>query len=144
MKSRLVGLLVVVVVLTMALMLPARAEAAPAAWGWGTCAQWYTVGWGENLYRIALWHGTTVAHLQALNGLANPNYIRYGQTLCVSGYAPGGPHGPYGHGFWYTVRYGDTLYGLAARYGVSVWALTASNHIPYPNWIYAGQVLWIP
>lgn len=135
------GLIVLIGLLAATLAMPAQVAAAPATW-WGTpwCSQWHTVGWGENLFRISLRYGTTVGHLQALNGIANPNYIQYGQTICVRGSGWETPH----YGFWYTVRWGDTLYGIGRRYGVSVSAILAHNYIPYPNLIYVGQKIWIP
>lgn len=42
---------------------------------------------------------------------------------------------------WYRVRYGDTLYSIAWRFGVTVWQLTQWNQLPNPNVIYAGMVL---
>ncbi len=45
---------------------------------------------------------------------------------------------------YYVVRYGDTLSAIAARFGVSTWALARANGIWNPNHIYAGQVLYIP
>src|SRR5690242_6793857 len=45
---------------------------------------------------------------------------------------------------WYVVRYGDTLFGIAARYGVSWWYLAQINGISNPNFIYAGMVLALP
>ena len=47
------------------------------------CAVSYTVKRGDNLSSIAAANGTTVAAMTQLNGLANPNMIRAGQTLCV-------------------------------------------------------------
>jgi putative chitinase len=44
----------------------------------------------------------------------------------------------------YTVRLGDTLSGIARRFGVTVAALAQANHITNINRIYAGQVLIIP
>ncbi|GBC85673.1 hypothetical protein HRbin11_02123 [bacterium HR11] len=45
----------------------------------------------------------------------------------------------------YTVRPGDTLSGIARRFGVSVRDLLKSNpHIQDPDHIFPGQVLWIP
>jgi LysM repeat protein len=48
-----------------------------------TCSVTYTVRPGDNLSSIARANGTTVSALTQLNGLANPNMIRAGQTLCV-------------------------------------------------------------
>jgi len=38
---------------------------------------------GENLFGIALQYGVTVEELAALNGIANPSYIRAGQVLLI-------------------------------------------------------------
>jgi LysM repeat protein len=45
---------------------------------------------------------------------------------------------------YYVVRYGDTMDLIAGRYGVSSWALARANGVWNPNYIYAGQVLYIP
>ncbi|MEE8390973.1 MAG: PA14 domain-containing protein [Anaerolineae bacterium] len=42
------------------------------------------------------------------------------------------------------VQRGETLYSIARRYGVSVWAIANVNRITNPNRIYAGQRLIIP
>jgi LysM repeat protein len=44
---------------------------------------------------------------------------------------------------FYTVRAGDTLAKIAARYGTTVWKLASLNGIPNPNYIRVGQVLCI-
>ena len=45
----------------------------------------------------------------------------------------------------YTVRKGDTLWGIAKRYGVSLTALIAVNpQIKNPNLIYPGDRVRIP
>lgn len=44
----------------------------------------------------------------------------------------------------YTVRVGDTLSAIAARFGVSLSALVRANGIADPNRIYVGQRLTIP
>ncbi len=44
----------------------------------------------------------------------------------------------------YVVRRGDTLYRIAARFGVPVATIVRLNHISNPNRIYVGQRLRIP
>ncbi len=44
---------------------------------------------------------------------------------------------------FYTVQPGDTLYGIASRYGVSVDALIQANNLS-GGYIYVGQQLRIP
>lgn len=44
----------------------------------------------------------------------------------------------------YTVKSGDTLSGIAARFGTTVEAITAANGITNPRLIRVGQVLTIP
>jgi hypothetical protein len=47
------------------------------------CAVTYTVRAGDSLSGIAVANGTSVSALAQLNGIANPNMIRAGQTLCI-------------------------------------------------------------
>ena len=44
----------------------------------------------------------------------------------------------------YVVQQGDTLSGIAARFGVSEQALMAANNLRDPNRLFAGQELAIP
>ncbi len=135
---RVYGLLCVVAILAM-LLVAAPASAAPAATAGGSgCGQFYTVRYGDTLYRIAVRFGTTTWALARLNGITNPNSITAGQTICVK------PGGSVPWGFLYTVKCGETLYSIARRYGWSVWYLASVNHIADPNRIYCGQVILIP
>lgn len=43
-----------------------------------------------------------------------------------------------------TVKWGDTLYSIAVRYGTTVGALVQANNLPNANFVYAGQHLVIP
>lgn len=45
---------------------------------------------------------------------------------------------------YYTVQAGDTLSGIAARFGTTLEILAELNQIPDPNLIYTGQMLRIP
>ncbi|WET83263.1 LysM peptidoglycan-binding domain-containing protein [Amycolatopsis sp. QT-25] len=54
------------------------------------------------------------------------------------------PPPPAAGGGTYTVRSGDTLSGIAAKFGTSVAALVALNAISNPNLIHPGQTLRLP
>ena len=43
----------------------------------------------------------------------------------------------------YVVQHGDTLYHIAVRFGTTMQAIIAANHLSYP-WIKSGQTLIIP
>jgi LysM repeat protein len=47
-------------------------------------------------------------------------------------------------GFYHPVQDGETLAGIARRYGVTPAALCAANELPDCNIIGAGQMLWVP
>ncbi len=44
----------------------------------------------------------------------------------------------------YTVQRGDTLYSIARRHNTTTAELARLNNIVNPNWLYPGQVLWLP
>jgi len=54
------------------------------------------------------------------------------------------PVPPGGVGFPYVVQWGDTVYGIARRFGVSAAAIIQANNLANPNFIWVGQVLIIP
>lgn len=95
----------------------------------------YTVQKGDTLSGIAAKYGVSWQTLQALNGLADPNKIYPGQVLKV----PGAGNAPAGQS--YTVKSGDTLSGIAAKFGTSWQHLAQINNLSNPNLIYPGQVL---
>lgn len=94
---------------------------------------------GQTLTSISRWYGVDYWTLARLNGIVNPNRIYVGQRLLIpvagSNVAPGTT---------YIVRPGDTLTAIAARSGVSVWAIAQANAIYNLQRIYAGQRLIIP
>ena len=47
-------------------------------------------------------------------------------------------------GYWYTVRFGDTLSSIGRYTGISPWSIANANGLSNPNYIWAGQRLWIP
>lgn len=97
----------------------------------------YVVQPGDTLSGIALRFGTTVSNLSSINNISDPNKIYAGQVLRLSGSPSSGQT-------LYTVRSGDTLSGIAARFGTSYQVLAQINGISDPDKIYAGQQLRIP
>ncbi|MCC6615019.1 MAG: LysM peptidoglycan-binding domain-containing protein [Anaerolineae bacterium] len=132
---------IVVMLLLLIGPMPASAETEQTASGPG-CSMWYVVKPGDTLNKIAAKYGTTASYLASLNGLANPNFIRSGATLCVRAGSP--PPPTPACGYWYTVKPGDTLNKIGQWTGWSAWQLANVNCIPNPDRIYAGQKLWIP
>ena len=103
---------------------------------------YYIVKWGDTLTSIAWQFGTTVEAIMQANNLYSPSYIYAGQLLVIPRgvtWPPGQPPATY-----YTVQVGDTLAGIAWRYGTTVAALMAANNLANPSLIYPGQVLVIP
>jgi LysM repeat protein len=128
---------VLIAVLLASLATTSSAFAAPALAG--QCGSSVTVVSGDTLRKIADRCGVSVAALR----LANPeigwgNLIYPGQVLQL----PGTILGTDGGYFIYIVARGDTLKGLAIRFGTTVNALLAANPGIYnPNVIYEGQRL---
>jgi putative chitinase len=130
------------------LRIPARTGPYyPPGGGWGGG---YVVRHGDTLSGIAYRFGVSVNALVRVNGIVNRNRIYAGQRLRIpgggGGYYPGGGgyYPPAGGGRYYRVRAGDTLSGIAWRYGVTTWSIANANGLSNPNVIYAGQSLYIP
>jgi len=79
--------------------------------------------------------------LAAYNNIANPNLILAGQTLRIP--APTPLPASVGLAQTYTVKPGDTLGNIAARFGLTVDQLAAANNISNVDLIDAGQALTI-
>jgi LysM repeat protein len=104
------------------------------------CGCVHTVRWGETLSQIARRYGTSVWALARMNCIRNVNYIWAGQRLCVPCTCCIPPRCRLVH----VVRPGETLYGIALRYGTWVPVLVRVNGLRNPNLIFVGQRLCIP
>lgn len=99
----------------------------------------YIVKAGDTLSGIAAKFGTTYQKIAADNGIANPNIIHPGQVLKINGSSKVTNN----TGREYIVKSGDTLSGIAARFGTSYQKIARDNGIANPNIIHPGQVLKI-
>lgn len=102
----------------------------------------YTVKPGDSIVGIALKHKVKVSALLNANGLTLSSAIHPGQTLQIpTATAPSGTvAGPTTH----TVKAGDYLTGIAARYHVTTSALLKANGFTLASVIMPGQVLTLP
>lgn len=107
----------------------------------------YTVKAGDTLSAIASRYSTSSSTLASLNSLSNPNLIYVGQVLKVSSNAStssstsSSANSTVTTAASYTVKTGDTLSAIAAKYGTTYQALASTNSISNPNDIYVGQVI---
>ena len=110
----------------------------------------YEVRIGDTLDEIARAHDTTVQELLALNDIADPRRIVPGQQIRLpSPYPTPTPPPtftplPTNFPVTYPVQEGDSLFIIAARYGVSVVELAQVNGIVDYEDLTVGQVLIIP
>ena len=130
-------LIAVLVMLVFAMVVPVASAAPPAAPS-AAGGYWYRVNYGDTLYGISWYTGVPVQNIANANGISNVNWIYAGQYLWIPTVAPV-PSGTY-----HTVQWGETLYSISVAYGVNMWTIAQANGIYNLNWIYAGQVLYIP
>ncbi len=137
---------IVLFVVVLSFVLAPTALAAPAP-QYAQCGYWYQVRWGDTLSSISRYTGVSTWAIAQANGLSNPHYIYAGQRLWIPCQTPQ-PYPPPpprpACGYWYPVRFGQTLSGIAAQTGVSAYTIAAVNGLANPNVIYAGMSLWIP
>ena len=95
----------------------------------------YTVKKGDSLYSIAKKYDTTVDKLKTTNNLSSNN-LSIGQVLKIPGTSTELPN-------THTVSKGETLYGIASKYGVSIDDIKKLNNLTSSN-LSIGQVLLLP
>lgn len=102
----------------------------------------HIVARGETLSMIANKYGLSVEELIEYNRLNNPNLILPGQELLL---APAGNEtvGTTAS-FMHTVQRGETVWGLARLYNVSMEEIIAANNITDPRTLETGRRLIIP
>ena len=120
--------------------------------------QRHKVGNGETLGVIASRYGSSVSAIQRMNGISNANRIYVGMELVIPAKGGGPPPGaalastsgggtrsktsaPKQSTTYHTVRRGEALSSIAARYGVETSDLMRWNGIKNANKVQAGQKL---
>lgn len=98
----------------------------------------YTVKAGDTLYGISNQFGVSVTELAELNGIKGSN-LAIGQILKIPSSSGTNPNNM----FMYTVKSGDTLYGIARKFGTTVEEIMNLNYFKDTN-IKPGDVIRIP
>jgi LysM repeat protein len=90
----------------------------------------------ETLGGIARKYGVSTATLQSFNGISNPNLLFVGKKLKIPSTSVSQID--------YVIKTGDSLGGIASRFGVKASDLISINGIDQPNLIKVGQKITIP
>lgn len=125
----------------------ARRMSEPVVAAGTSTGAYHRVRSGETISEIADEYGVTQRELLTWNRLDRRGRIRAGQRLRVSSpdSRPPVPANPVGAaGKTHIVQRGETLEGLAKRYGVSVQALRQANGLEERGTLKAGVALRIP
>jgi membrane-bound lytic murein transglycosylase D len=119
--------------------------ATPRAQSRGEGTLTYTVQRGDTLSAIAARHGTSIAALAEANGISLHSILRPGDRLVIpeNGRARA-PRVSGAGGQVHRARWGDTLWNLSRRYGVSVGDLERANPFLSSRQLQAGDQLIIP
>ncbi|NIW24001.1 MAG: LysM peptidoglycan-binding domain-containing protein, partial [Gammaproteobacteria bacterium] len=113
---------------------------------------YHRVGRGDTISQIAERYSVSMRSLVELNGLRSRNFIRAGQVLRLPGNGEATPMtlaqldgGDVGSGDagTYIVRAGDSINGIASRFGIDERVILARNGIRDRNRIFVGQELLI-
>ena len=99
----------------------------------------YTVQSGDSWWWIAYKYGMSMYTLASNNGKTINSVIHPGDVIRVSGtsYSSVASH------TYYTVRSGDSFWGIARKYGISMYTLAANNGKSIYSLIYPGESLYI-
>ena len=98
----------------------------------------YVVKKGDTLYGISNQFGVSVTELADINNV-DAYSLKEGQSLIIPSQSGSNPDNM----FLYTVKKGDTLYGIARIYNVSVDSIKELNYF-IDNNLVVGQVIRIP
>lgn len=100
--------------------------------------QKYIVKKGDTLYGISNQFGVSVTELAEINGIKGSN-LNIGEVLIIPNKSGDNPNNM----FMYTVKDGDTLYGISRKYNTTVEEIVNLNYLKN-NIITPGMVIRIP
>ena len=109
----------------------------------GSAEDFHMVRPGDTLASIAGAHGISVESLAEANGITDPNRIYAGTRLRLAA-AAALPTPPVEQHQIHLVRPGETLSGIASRFGTTASAIAQANGIADPDLIVVGAALSVP
>ncbi len=129
-----VGAVVAAVLTAILISHPARADSQTIT---------HAVAWGETLYSLARVYNISSETIANANRIGANSWLYAGQRLTIPAYGNQSnflvtPSG------YYTVRAGDSLENISARFNLSLDALAAANDLPRDGMLYVGWLLKIP
>lgn len=119
----------------------------------------YKIRQGDTLYALSAHYGVSVDIILQFNPGVRPNTLQIGQKLMIPAFrdvAPPPPpkaaaadaspkdYGPDTYRHTYTVQSGDTLWGIARKYNISVDELKYFNKMGNRDILKAGSVIRVP
>jgi LysM repeat protein len=102
----------------------------------------YTIVAGDTLFSLAQRFGVTQQSILDLNPSINPNDLRVAQIICIPN-APAPSMCP-ANTFAYTIMVGDSIAGLAQRFGVTPQSILDANPGLDPANLTVGRQICIP
>ena len=108
---------------------------------------YHVVQRGDTLSGLAVRYGTSMAELRRLNNMSKTSVLQAGRKLKLPGDAapqPAPASQPMSRPSYHVVQRGDTLSGLAARYGTSMAELRRLNNMSKTSVLQAGRKLKLP
>ena len=106
--------------------------------GANNCAggQLHTIRPGDSIYKLSKLYNISVDKILAANPGIDPDNLQVGQKICI-------PVPPC-DGEIYKIKAGDTIYGLAQKYNISVNAILQANPGVNPDNLQIGDSICIP
>lgn len=102
---------------------------------------YYKVRKGDTVWDISRHYKVSMQSILQANRIRNPRRdVRTGLKLFIPGVSPINSK----DGVWYKIRRGDTVWGIAKRYGVSRRDVLNVNRLSTSGIIFAGQKLFLP
>jgi murein DD-endopeptidase MepM/ murein hydrolase activator NlpD len=100
---------------------------------------------GDTIYSLARTYGVSSQEIQRVNGIDDPNRIQAGQRIRIPGFSATFSFAPADQGVTeHRTARGETLYGIARLYGISLQTLLSANGLSESYTLKIGDLLRIP